>query len=320
MSALVTGAGGFVGQHLVKALVEKGEEVFASTFSDSPELTSLIGDKKVMQGDLTDHTYVKKILTTANPKTIYHLAALSVVHHDIPTARRALENNLGLQYNLLEEVRQLSPHSRLIAVCSGNIYGKVEERELPISEDTPIRPLNAYSVSKISQEYLALQYYYAHNLDVVILRPFNHTGPGQTDQFVIPAMARQFALIKKGRQAPVIEVGNLDSSRDFTDVRDIVRGYLLSADKCQSGQIYNLGSGKASKVGVILSLLQELAGVKVEIKQDQSRLRSVDVPVLVADSRKFREATGWEPSIPFRQTLSDVLEYWQRQVAKEENE
>lgn len=316
MKVLVTGAGGFVGQYLVRALHEQGDEVFAATYSAHPDLTSLLGEAHVLTGDLTDYTFAKQCVASS-PEVIYHLAALSVVHTDHEAAKAALSNNLILQYNLLEAIRRHSSASRLVAVCSGNIYGKVEKSELPIQESTPVRPLNAYSVSKISQEYLALQYYYAHDLDIVILRPFNHTGPGQTDQFVIPAMARQFALIKAGQKEPLIEVGNLETARDFTDVRDMVQAYLLAAAQCQAGQIYNIGSGESSQIGEILAMLRELSGVKVEIKEDPSRVRGVDVPVLVADSRKFREVTGWEPRIPFRQTLKDVLEYWQTQITKE---
>jgi GDP-4-dehydro-6-deoxy-D-mannose reductase len=311
---MVTGAGGFVGQHLVRALVKKDYEVYATTFSDSSELAELLPTNHLLRGDLTDHTYVKKLLTTSKPDIIFHLAALSVVHNDVPRARRALENNLGLQYNLLEEVRQLTPDTRFVAICSGNVYGKVEESELPLNESSPIRPLNAYSVSKLSQELLAKQYYFAHNLDVVILRPFNHTGPGQTKQFVIPAFARQFALIKSGQQDPVIKVGNLDTARDFTDVEDMVSAYILAANKCPSGEVYNLGSGQASKISQILTLMSEISGIKVEIKQDPQRVRGVDVPVLVADSSKFQQATGWKPTISFRQTLTKVLKYWEEQI------
>jgi len=311
---LVTGASGFVGQYLIRELVSRGGDIYAACYQPHPTLTKLLGEDHVFPGDLTDHSYVKQLISGIRPDIIYHLAALSIVHHDVPTARRALENNLGLQYNLLEEVRQLAPSARLMAICSGNIYGKVNQDELPIKESTPIRPLNAYSVSKLSQEILALQYFYAHSLDVVILRPFNHTGPGQTDNFVIPAFAKQFAAIKKGQQDPIIKVGNLDTARDFTDVEDMVQAYLVAADNCKSGEIYNIGSGKASKIIDILSMMREISGLTVEIEVEPNRQRGVDVPILMADATKFREATGWQPKIPFKETLAKVLKYWEEQT------
>lgn len=311
MRVLVTGAGGFVGQHLTRALVKRGDEVYAATYSANQSLQDLLPTNQVIIGDLTDHSYVKNLLNTSSPDIIFHLAALAVVHHDTPSARRALENNIGLQYNLLEEIRQSAPDARLVAICSGNVYGKVGEDELPIKETTPIRPLNAYSVSKLSQELLALEYFYAHQLDIVILRPFNHTGPGQTDKFVIPAFARQFAAIKANKQEPVIKVGNLETARDFTDVDDMVRAYLLAAEHARAGEIYNIGSGKASTIGDILSIMSDIAQVEVEIESDPSRVRGVDVPILMADSSKFRELTGWEPETPFKETLKKVLQYWE---------
>lgn len=311
---LVTGAGGFVGSHLVPALLEYGDEVFAAAYSESPALSPLLPADHLLTGDLTDYAFTKNCLTVSRPDIIYHLAALSVVHTDVDAARLALTNNLALQFNLLEAIMEASPTSRLLAVCSGNVYGLVKQSETPIKETNPLRPLNAYSVSKLSQELLALQYFYAHNLDVVVLRPFNHTGPGQSESFVIPAFARQFALIKKGRQEPIIKLGNLHTSRDFTDVTDMVQAYLLATAKCKSGEIYNIGSGRASTIGEILTFMQEITGLKVELKEDSSLVRGVDVPLLMADSAKFRQATGWNPKIPFKQTLTNVLQYWEEQV------
>jgi len=308
---LVTGAGGFVGQHLVQKLVNQNFEVYAASYTKHPELSELLDNDHILVGDLTDYQYAEQLIKTTQPTIIYHLAALSIVHTNVESAKRALENNLALQYNLLEAIKTHSPSTRLIAISSGNIYGRVKESELPIKETTPIRPLNSYAVSKYSQEMLALQYYYAYDMDVVILRPFNHTGPGQTDNFVIPAFAHQFADIKSGKKEPVISVGNLNTARDFTDVSDMVDAYILASTNCQSGQIYNIGAGQASKISEILALMSEISGLKVEIQEDKSRVRGVDVPVLMADSSKFRGITGWEPKISFKTTLKSVLEYWE---------
>lgn len=313
---LVTGAGGFVGLYLVKALLKEGHTVYTSTYSANPELAELLPTEQIIQGDLTDFAYTRACLETSRPEVIYHLAALSVTHTDPAAAKTTLTNNLVLQFNLLEAMRLTTPQAKLIAVCSGGVYGVVNEDELPIGESVTPRPLNAYAVSKLSQEYLALQYHYAYQLEVVILRPFNHTGPGQTDQFVVPALAKQFAQIKAGQKEPVIEVGNLTTARDFTDVQDMVEAYLLAAKHGQSGEIYNLGSGVSHSIGDILNELKILSGIEVVIKEDPTRVRGVDVPNLVADSRKFCELTGWQPTISFSQTLSDVLKYWQQQTER----
>lgn len=309
--ALITGAGGFVGQHLVRKLVGGKHDVCVATYSNSAQLTSLLDPDDIHTGDLTDSSFTENLVKTTQPDIIYHLAAISVVHTNTDSAKRALENNIALQYNLLESIRQFSPTTRLVAICSGNVYGKVGQSELPITEDTPIRPLNTYAVSKLSQESLALQYYYAYDMDIIILRPFNHTGPGQTDNFVIPAFAKQFAAIKSGKQPPIIKVGNLSTARDFTDVRDMVDAYILAGTKCKKGEIYNIGAGEVSKIGEILGLMSDISGVEVEIQEDNLRVRGVDVPVLMADSTKFRGITGWEPKIPFKKTLQTVLDYWE---------
>jgi len=311
---LVTGAGGFVGHYLVPALISAGHEVTASVYAASPVLSKLLPPDRILQGDLTDYSYLEKCLETAQPQVIYHLAALSIVHTEVEANRRSLINNLSLQYNLLEGIRLHCPQVRLLAVCSGNIYGLVKKEEIPIKESNPIRPLNVYSVSKLAQEYLALQYHYAHNLDVVILRPFNHTGPGQSAQFVIPSFAKQFAQIKAGLKEPVIHAGSLTSARDFTDVEDMVQAYLLAAEKCRAGEIYNIGSGRAITLHDLLVLMQELTGQTVKLVEDPTRIRFADVPLLLSDTRKFREATGWKPQITLRQTLTKVLQYWEKQL------
>ena len=160
---------------------------------------------------------------------------------------------------------------------------------------------------------LALQYHLAHGLDVVILRPFNHTGAGQTIDFVIPALAKQFVEIEKGAP-PLIQVGNLETTRDFTDVRDMVSAYILAGDKGVSGEVYNIGSGQGYSVKTIIDILQKVTGKTVEIKENQSLIRSSDVPILIADASKFRKTTGWEPKISLETTISDILNYWRQQT------
>ncbi len=309
---LITGAGGFVGSYLIKELQSQGNaEIFAAVYKSNSDLSNLVGADHVLSGDLTDHEFAQVLIQKTQPDVIYHLAAISVVHNSIEQAKNVININATLSYNLLEAMRLHAPKARLVAICSANVYGAVQDQTMPLTESTPFRPLNPYAVSKVTQEMLALQYYLAYGLDVVILRPFNHTGPGQTTDFVIPALTKQFIDIERGAQ-PVIEVGNLDTTRDFTDVRDMVKGYVLASEKCLSGAVYNLGSGRGYSVREILELLQKISGTRVEIKSDPSLVRAHDVEILVADASKFYTLTGWAPKISLETTISDILNYYRK--------
>ncbi|HEX9737445.1 MAG TPA: GDP-mannose 4,6-dehydratase, partial [Thermoanaerobaculia bacterium] len=185
----------------------------------------------------------------------------------------------------------------------------------PIRETNPLRPLSPYAVSKISQDYLAYQYFQSYGLKTVRTRGFNHTGPRRGKVFVTSNFAMQLAKIEAGLQEPVIRVGNLDAIRDFTDVRDMVRAYYLAVTRARPGEVYNIASGKGITIRELLDRLIELAAVEVSIEQDPERMRPSDVEILLGDSSKFRADTGWEPQIPFEQTLKDTFEYWRRRIA-----
>lgn len=307
---LITGAGGFVGRHLIHVLQARGDtEIFAAVYQATSDVLDLIPADHVIAGDLTDFAFATKLVQTARPKLVYHLAALSVVHLSAEQTTTVINTNTTISYNVLEALRLHAPSARIVTIGSGNIYGAVQDTSRPISESNPLRPLNSYAVSKITQEMLALQYHLAYEMDVVMLRPFNHTGVGQTNNFVIPRLAEQFVSIEKGG-SPEVKVGNLETVRDFTDVRDMAKAYLLAADKCQSGEVYNIGTGLGHSIREILDIFQSLSPVKVDIKKEESRVRASDVPILVADSAKFRQATGWEPTITLTQTISAILDYW----------
>ncbi len=311
---LITGAGGFVGTHLIKELQQNpGVEIFAAVYKSTSDIASLVEADHIFEGDLTDYAFAQKLIQTTQPDIIYHLAALSVVHTSPTQATQVMNANTTISYNILESVRLHAPHARFVAICSANVYGAVSNPNKSIDESVPFRPLNPYAVSKIAQEMLALQYHLAHSLDVVILRPFNHTGVGQTTDFVIPAFAKQFVQIEKGA-TPVIEVGNLETTRDFTDVSDMVKAYVLASEKCVSGTAYNIGSGRGYTIREILNIFQKITGKTVEIKESQSLIRKSDVPVLIADASKFAEATGWEPKVSLETTISDILNYWRKQT------
>lgn len=312
---LITGAGGFVGSYLICALqVKNTDEIFATVYKSTSDVQALLPSDHIIEGDLTDGTFANTLIQSVKPDIIFHLAALSVVHSSDKQALSVLTANTALQYNLLESVRQFAPRVRFIAICSANEYGLVEDYQKPISESTPLRPLNPYAVSKVAQEMLTLQYHLAYGLDTVILRPFNHTGVGQTLDFVVPTLAKQFSSIAKGHVPPVIDVGNLDNVRDFTDVADMVEAYILAAEKGVPGEVYNLGSGVGVSVRDLITKFETIAGVKVEIKVRDSMLRSADVPILVCDATKFKTLSGWSPKIRLDTTLTNVYNYWKEQI------
>ncbi|MEI6690861.1 MAG: GDP-mannose 4,6-dehydratase [bacterium] len=307
---LITGAGGFVGKHLVEALQKAGEtDIYGNVYSASSDLSTLLPEGHILPADLTDFVATEKLVKDCAPDLIYHLASLSVVHNSGAQAGHVLTNNLSLQYNILESVRLHAPNAKIIVISSGNVYGDASAEFIPMTELCPLRPLNSYAVSKISQEFLSLQYHYAYGLDVVILRPFNHTGIGQTIDFLVPMLAKQFVEIKNGAE-PIIQLGNTTSKRDFTDVDDIVLAYILAAKQGVSGEVYNLGSGIGTSISDIISTLQDLSGIAVQVKVDQSKVRDSDVPILVCNSTKFRKLTNWSPKIALRDTLKSVLDYY----------
>ena len=220
-------------------------------------------------------------------------------------------------YDLLAEVRAiiaLGLNSRILIVGSADEYGLVRPEELPITEDTPLRPLNPYAVSKITQDFLGYQYHLSHGLHIVRVRPFNQIGPRQGPGFVVPDFARQIARIEAGLQEPVIRVGNLSASRDFSDVRDIVRGYYLALRAGKAGCVYNLGSSQAHSVEEILHRLLALSPIAIRVEQDPAMMRPSDIPVSVCDSSRFLADTGWKPQITLERSLQDVLDYWRAQV------
>jgi len=311
---LVTGAGGFVGTHLVRELQkDKNAEIFASVYKATSDIGNLLTSDHILTGDLTDMSYVQNLIQSVKPDVAYHLAALSIVGSSFENALKIMHGNTSISYNLLESIRINSPKSRLIAICSANEYGAVENSSSPIDESTLLRPLNPYAISKVTQEMLALQYHLVYGLDIVILRPFNHTGPGQTTDFVIPKLASQFVQIENKLIPPVLEVGNLDTIRDFTDVRDMVRAYTLATTSCLPGEIYNIGSGTGHTIRQVISIFEELTHTSVELITNDSLVRKADVPSLIADCSKFNEATAYMPTISLNRTISDILESYRQQ-------
>lgn len=316
LRALITGVGGFAGSHLADYLVAHtafevwGCDVVGTRRPFHPAALQL------RAVDLRDPGAVTALLEEVRPDRIYHLAARAFVGDSWANPWDTLETNLRAQVNLLEAVRHAPQPARVLVLGSAEVYGRVPSTALPIHEDQPFRPDSPYAVSKVAQDLLGLQYHLSYQLPIVRVRPFNHIGPRQSRQFVAPAFAAQIAAIEAGRQPPVLRVGNLSARRDFTDVRDMVRAYYLALEQGVPGEVYNLGAGHSWSIQALLDTLRGFATVPVTVEVDPARLRPVDLPELRCDTRRFHAHTGWEPQIPFEQTLRDLLDYERGEAGK----
>jgi GDP-4-dehydro-6-deoxy-D-mannose reductase len=313
MKVLITGITGFAGSHLADlCLTKKGVELYGIVrWRSRTENIEHIWDKvKLLECDLRDATSTRDAIEEIRPDYIFHLAAQSFVPTSWNAPTESLVTNIIGQLNVFEAVRKIKLGCRIQIACSSEEYGMVYPDEVPIRETNPLRPLSPYAVSKVGQDMLAYQYFMSYRTDVVRTRGFNHTGPRRPAIFVCSDFAKQIVDIERGVRQPVIRVGNLEARRDFTDVRDIARGYWLALEKGKSGEVYNLCSGTSYRISEILDMLLSLADVRAEVRQDAARLRPSDVPHLEGANERFRADTGWKPEIPFEQTLRDLLDFW----------
>ncbi len=316
MRILITGAGGFVGGHLARYLA-------ATTPNADIHGTTLPGSISTMPGmtlhtlQLKDQEQTRALIERVRPDHIYHLAAQAFVPRSFEEPWETLENNILAQLNVILACICAGIEARVLVVTSAEMYGRVQPDDLPIDEETPLRPSSPYSVSKIAQDMLALQYATSHNLPIMRVRPFNHLGPGQGANFVAPAFALQIARIEQGLQEPVIRVGDLSARRDFTDVRDVVRAYQLVIEHGTPGAVYNVATGVAHSIRELLDELLTHSAVPVETVVDPERLRPVSIPVLQGDSTRLRQSTGWQPEIPFEQSLVDILNDCRQRVTSQ---
>jgi GDP-4-dehydro-6-deoxy-D-mannose reductase len=306
---LVTGIGGFVGPVVAAALRAHGHDVYGVLRRPpSPRLADL--GVRLVDGDLLASGVCDRIVGEVAPEAVIHLAGLSAgpaAEADPPGAYRA---NLGGTLGVLAALRAHAPLARLLFVGSSEAYGLVEPGELPVDEDTPLRPLGVYGASKAAAEIAAAQWGRGYGLDVVRARPFNHTGAGQAPTFVCAALARQIAAIEAGRQPPVLEVGNVDPVRDFSDVRDVAAGYVAVLERGRSGEVYNLCAGAGVSIAEVVAILRTHARVPVRVRSVASLRRRVEVPRLIGSAARVAHDTGWRPRIPLDQTLRDVLDDW----------
>ena len=316
MRVLITGVTGFVGSHLAEYCHGLGHEI-AGTMrwrSQQENLADVRDKVHLYEADLRDATAARKVVQDFRPDRIFHLAAQSFVHASWSAPAETMSTNVMCQVHLLEAVREVAPETQVQIAGSSEEYGEVHPDEVPIKETNPLRPLSPYAVSKVAQDLLAFQYFKSYGTRVVRTRAFNHEGPRRGEVFVTSSFAKQIALAEAGKAPAYLSVGNLEAQRDFTDVRDVVRAYWLTLEKCEAGDVYNIGSGKAWRIQAVADTLIGMAKVPIEIREDPARMRPSDVPLLLADTTKFRGATGWAPEIPFEQTLQDTLDYWREKV------
>ncbi|MCD6452287.1 MAG: GDP-mannose 4,6-dehydratase [Acidobacteria bacterium] len=318
MRALITGIAGFAGSHLADLLASLGYEVGGVDCPGVP-LTNLthLGERiKIYQVDITDGEGIRNTVAEISPDIIFHLAGISNVSSSWSSPIKTFEVNITGTFNLLKAASSLSPHPKVLLVSSAEVYGEVPEEKQPIDESFPLHPLSPYAVSKASLELLAYQFLKVEKLPVSIARPFNHTGPRQRENFVCSSFAKQIAEIEAGLKEPIIDVGNLETRRDYSDVRDIVRGYLSIVNRGKEGEAYNLASGEAYPISEILDILLSLSKERIEVRQDPSRYRPADIPLILGDADKANRELGWKAKIPLRETLADILSYWRERVKK----
>ena len=310
---LITGASGFVGGFLAEHLLSLGEYEIIGTYTSEEKLQkSPVKEKiKFVKTDFNKKEETKQLLQENKPESIFHLAAVASAGASFKDPLTTFHTNIDSQLNVLDSLRELEmKETRTLIVASAEEYGYVQPEDLPVNENTPLRPANPYAVSKIAQDYLAFQYNLSYKLPLIRVRPFNQIGPRQGTGYVASDFAKQVAEIEKGQKEAVIKVGNLDAKRDFTDVRDTAKAYRLILEKGIPGEVYNLGCGVSHKVQEILDCMLQLAKVKITIEIDPSKLRPSDIPEIVADNTKVNQLTGWKPEITFEKTIKDILDYW----------
>jgi GDP-4-dehydro-6-deoxy-D-mannose reductase len=315
---LITGTTGFVGSYLVEhcRTCYPQAELFG-LYNRKLSQTTLPTMRYVIpfKADITQPEEVHQVVAQSQPDLIFHLAAQSSVVASWANPIRTLQINAIGTLHLLEALRLEHLTPRVLLVGSGEQYGMVFSQENPIHEKHPLRPINPYAISKVTQELYGYQYFVTYKLPILLVRSFNHFGPRQSDAFVIANFARRIALIEAGKADPVLQVGNLQAQRDFLPVEDVVEAYVAVAERGEPGEIYNVGSGQAHSIQEILDYLLTLTNTSIRVCEDPTRMRPLDIPILTADISYLRNRTGWEPSMLFEEALKKTLDYWRYVIA-----
>ncbi|MCS7001302.1 MAG: GDP-mannose 4,6-dehydratase [Dehalococcoidia bacterium] len=311
MRALVTGAAGFVGRHLIRHLLESGDDVIGVARPGEPHSDPDVAWRDV---DLLDGDATRALIAATRPDAIYHLAGQASVALSWSDPVATFRANIETQLHVLQAVVAVRIDPIVLTIASNEIYGNTAPEHLPTTEDAPLKPANPYAVSKVAQDLLGLQYWLSNRIRCVRARPFTHIGPGQRPDFAIASFARQIALIERGAQPPILHVGNLAARRDMTDVRDMVRAYRLAIVCGEPGAAYNLGRGIAWSIAELLDMLIAQAQTSVSVVVSPDLVRPLDNPVSLCDASRFRARSGWTPQIPMNQTMADILADWRERA------
>lgn len=308
---LVIGAAGFVGGYLIQEMKKSGMDVYATKL---PEEEIKCSCTQIYDLDILDKEAITRLLFEVQPQYIFHLAAQSSVGLAWKNPALTVDVNIKGAINLLESIRELFYRPVVLLVGSGEEYGHILPGETPISESNAIRPGNIYAATKACQNMIGNIYSRAYDMNLLMVRAFNHIGLGQAPTFVVSDFCKQVAEIEKGIREPVMKVGNLSSKRDFTDVRDVVRAYVALSQKGVAGETYNVGSGNAQEIRQILELIVSMSNKNIKVEIDINKIRPVDVPIIEADIEKINRLTGWKPQIPLQRTILETLNYWRERV------
>lgn len=312
MKALIIGAAGFVGNYLLQHIHDAYDWDIAVTKLDSEQINCNYA--AIYNLNILDKDAILSLLNDVQPDYIFYLAAQSSV--SVSWARPDLTVDINIKgcIHLFDALRQASHPSRVLLIGSGEEYGHILPSQTPVTEQTPLTPGNIYAATKACQNMLGSIYARAYDLDIIMVRAFNHIGPKQTPTFVVSDFCRQVALIEDQQLAPVIKVGNLNALRDFTDVRDVVRAYCLLIQTGKAGETYNIGSGQAIRIQAILDTVLQMAQTDIHVEIDAQKLRPIDVPIIEADISKLQECIPWQPEIPLEQTIKETLDYWRTAI------
>lgn len=301
---LIIGINGFVGAHLYNELKRNYYEVYGADLK-----MKNLDNNDLFKLDILDKNNVLQVLKDIKPDYIINLAAISSVKLSWEIPQKTFDVNVNGTINILESMKELSLKARLLLIGSSEQYGDIDYTE-PVSEKQELNALNPYGISKAAQEKVAQMYVKAYGIDVILVRAFNHIGPGQEKGFVVPDFISQIVDIEKGLLEPKIKVGNLSAERDFTDVRDVVRGYRLILEKGEKGEVYNIGSGEAISIKKILNLILEKSSLEITIEKDMKKFRTIETPRIQCDISKIKSKVGWTPVISMEESLNSIINEW----------
>lgn len=308
---LVIGAAGFVGNYLIQEMIANDMEAYATKL---PHEKFECENASVYDLDIMDKEAVAALLFDVRPDYIFHLAAQSSVGLAWKNPGLTVDVNIKGSLNVMDAIRELYYKPRVLLIGSGEEYGHIQPGETPIVESNLLRPGNIYAATKACQNMIGSIYSKAYDMELMMVRAFNHIGPAQAPMFVVSDFCKQVAEIEKGLREPLMKVGNLAAMRDFTDVRDVVKAYVKLITMGKNGETYNVGSGNARTIQDILDLIISKSNVEIKVEIDPNKLRPVDVPIIEADITKINTLTGWKPQIPLEQTIQETLDYWRSHV------